>query len=555
MIHVSARLSDVNTIFPTPTYEIVLSGSTVTVRPGFGLFATIPGGGEVSRSVDLSSFSQGTDTWGRLKDKNVVHLKATGEVDILCRVPTYSSNSLEEIPWGTRISGRDFTVVVPVWSVVRFRQTYWYRYGIYGDCHFVDWVFFYGAEVVILRTVEIPPLMELGPYPWSTWTEVLGSKRYGTLRRYSAANGVLYSQELPFTFLDQSHIATGGSSYEISEDGLRPLAVPLYSGSIAPLVPSGYAADVDPGTALTLYCSYLEQGGGYESLQFVRPEDFDFGDLSVQCLDQAKAVDENVLFLVFDARDLTNFVKTSSRIKLIPAFQAGVERYLRDTRSGVSPKSALATLRRIGGAYLFKKYAVDSFLRDLKRFTAGLGELAGKLSEVTRLHARREASIVASTGKTVDYRAVLTVETTKYPQGMLYRVQNAILQMKSLGVYPRLTDLWDIVPYSFVLDWFWDFGDLLDDAADYLDVKDYFPVDHCVLSEKWTVAIDAAEMCPPEYIGWVSGVVEYSYYSRWNQRAVPLPPVSSGWGSGLTDRWVEAGALVLQRKGGFHYRP
>lgn len=271
---------------------------------------------------------------------------------------------------------------------------------------------------------------------------------------------------------------------------------------------------------------------------------FDFGDLTLECAQQMKYVDANLLMLAVDIsewRDLhglwKGIVNADGWARAIKAFDLFSERRgdWKQFKNLFQPASSL---------YLWKSYAVEPNVDDGRRIFEGVRKLIS-LSQKTRVHSRRVLPVTIPDSLYGRLTAVLTVDVGTYPKGIMGLLQKMIGEAKKWGVYPNCTALADTVKYSFVVNWFIQFGDMLKDVDAYLDTENYFPVDHCIQSVKWEAGYDSSLIVRNAC---VTGTVVYSHYERWTSREVPLPSVSSlRLGSGPHKHGAEATALILQR--------
>lgn len=270
----------------------------------------------------------------------------------------------------------------------------------------------------------------------------------------------------------------------------------------------------------------------------------DFGELAVECARQLEYVDGNVLSLFFDIADWQRTMNQLRTLTSSPTWKRCLAAFrVTPGKGGNAMDRFLKIVKNPSEALLFWKYAVLPSVSDIRRLIEGLGRIAG-LRLDQRLHSRRITQLALPGYRVFKHTAVLITECGAYPGGLSGWLQKAIGFAKRCGVYPELTNLWDVLKYSFVVDWFVQFGDLFNDIQQYQDLENYFPVHHCVLSEKWE-AIAASTSIVPDCPA--LGDVTYSYYTRWITREVPLPSISLEAGSQPYNHVVEASALIIQR--------
>jgi hypothetical protein len=118
---------------------------------------------------------------------------------------------------------------------------------------------------------------------------------------------------------------------------------------------------------------------------------------------------------------------------------------------------------------------------------------------------------------------------------------NLAIQMESLGVFPSLTNIWDLVPYSFVLDWFINIGDFLD-RIDTRQRIERLNVKYVTMSTKKTTSFDLMRSPTP-----ILGHLDLVQYHRWTVDRCPVPPLFVRSDPKTFNHWLEAGALIIQR--------
>lgn len=274
-------------------------------------------------------------------------------------------------------------------------------------------------------------------------------------------------------------------------------------------------------------------------------EPVDFGELAVECAKQMNFIDTNILLLVLDVNDFAHFHKLWKGLLNRGGWKRAKALFYSLVRTHKMSRHEFAEMfNPASSLYLFGKYAILPNVSDVKHLVGGAGEFAGRPIN-KRLHSRREVPLDDPTAMSSTYTATLTVDVGAWPSGILGKIQELIGEAKRWGVFPAPENLYDLIPYSFVADWFVGFGDFLKREQRYLDVENYFPVDHCVLSSKWQSTYSSTVLVP-EYP--VSGGITLKYYHRWVTSEVPLPTVPPvQLGSGPISHGVESTALILQR--------
>lgn len=115
--------------------------------------------------------------------------------------------------------------------------------------------------------------------------------------------------------------------------------------------------------------------------------------------------------------------------------------------------------------------------------------------------------------------------------------------LERIGFFPTLTNLWDLIPYSFVLNWFISVGDLLERVDTRFRLMRY-TIRYVTNSFKKK---SRAYLAPsPDHP--FGGSVELVQYSRWVTDQCPVPPLSLGLRDQDSSHWLEAFALLVQRR-------
>jgi len=116
-------------------------------------------------------------------------------------------------------------------------------------------------------------------------------------------------------------------------------------------------------------------------------------------------------------------------------------------------------------------------------------------------------------------------------------------KLRSMGTFPSLTNLWDLVPYSFVLDWFIDVGSVLERIDTHHRLIN-LDIPYVIKSDKIEVILNSID---PNLGAGLDLVV--SRYSRDVTTDVPQPRIFGEISKLPTaqDHWVEGSALIIQR--------
>jgi hypothetical protein len=120
--------------------------------------------------------------------------------------------------------------------------------------------------------------------------------------------------------------------------------------------------------------------------------------------------------------------------------------------------------------------------------------------------------------------------------------------LMDIDVFPELGNIWDVVPYSFVIDWFIPFGDLFD-AIDANTYRSTLQCYYTTVSYNYEFTGVALEDWFPVLQGQVIvGNVDVRYYNRKVLSEIPTPSFSLHVPAGFT-QWIPAGSLLFQSIG------
>ena len=238
----------------------------------------------------------------------------------------------------------------------------------------------------------------------------------------------------------------------------------------------------------------------------------DYGDLAMEAFETA---DRNPVNIWEFFRDLKN--------------PAGMIPNLRNLKS----------LKGASSAYLSIKFGVLPTVDDLKGLIAAFQKV--------RPYLDRNGNTLLTAGysqeKMVDrLRVKLTqrirIALAKEDDGFMRLVQ----ELESWGVIPTFEDIWDLVNYSFVVDWFIDVGGFLERVDTHLKILRR-NVRSATMSEKYVID---GFLPPPSPEVPITGSMSWVYYRRWVTSHCPTPQLLLQQKTTF-NHWLEGGALLSQR--------
>lgn len=204
-------------------------------------------------------------------------------------------------------------------------------------------------------------------------------------------------------------------------------------------------------------------------------------------------------------------------------------------------------------AKLIKSFAVDTMLTDIHDIDETLQFLSEfQLPPIQTYRGRYRAEIQSNAGTswTATYNCKATIdEMPNEIKEPIKHLKKSARSFLDTGFAPTLTTMWDMVPYSFVINWIIPVDDLAS-SLDHLAYQQTLNVLNCTYSEEYRQPI------PPEHLGiqsdyWKSyGELGLYVYHRWPTKSLIDVPVTlpkldlSGWG---WNRTVLTTSLVLQK--------
>lgn len=207
-----------------------------------------------------------------------------------------------------------------------------------------------------------------------------------------------------------------------------------------------------------------------------------------------------------------------------------------------------AARKALASGYLAYKYAIAPNIADAKDLKKNTGRMLG-LATVNRFSlerrrgaASRDAIAVCETLATLNY---FTTYHLKLKDNYFSQVWNAL---EKFGLEPTASQLWDLIPLSFVADWFLPLGDTLKNLDSYNSLvlnrdilarietfKVQWPIEEKVITNLFDGHVCSNGM-----------PLEYSWYDRRIYRdAGQIDPISISDGNGLTTSQMTQGAALL----------
>jgi hypothetical protein len=239
-------------------------------------------------------------------------------------------------------------------------------------------------------------------------------------------------------------------------------------------------------------------------------------------------------------------------INTITAIQ-GLVNCWKDIKDLILSANGKVSLRWLDSVYLQMKYGFSNTVRDAidlsKALVQAVKSLQKKdLGQIT--HASKGITFAAHDDRArFDFTNGHEITTlTCCVDTLDHGLAVATRSLMDLDIFPELGNVWDVVPFSFVVDWFVPFGDLFD-AIDSNTYRSTLAVRYCVQSEHYFFeGLNPKEWLTSLAPYWLQGDVSFEAYVRIPLSAIPAPSLQLHLPQEFT-QWIPAGALVYQMLG------
>lgn len=116
-------------------------------------------------------------------------------------------------------------------------------------------------------------------------------------------------------------------------------------------------------------------------------------------------------------------------------------------------------------------------------------------------------------------------------------------RLESIGVFPSFSNVWDLLPWSFAIDWLVDVGGYLS-SVDARQRIARLNIRYVTMSRK---RISSLQIEPTSEFP-ITGQLRRVHYHRWVSGQCPVPPLSLQLTVTDFDHWLESAALIIQRR-------
>lgn len=171
-------------------------------------------------------------------------------------------------------------------------------------------------------------------------------------------------------------------------------------------------------------------------------------------------------------------------------------------------------LKGLASSYLAKEYGVETQLRDFENYSKAILRATERHRRSTRAVRSKSSRYFDLLGLSVEYH--YKVVYGYYPSKFL----NFLRRLDEWSLLPNFSMVWDLIPLSFVLDWFADIDQLVD-QLDFQTRYQMYDVIGVTRSRKSSRVLQPYEI--PKYNGLVSANVRLVIYSREVRKNLDLP--------------------------------
>lgn len=253
----------------------------------------------------------------------------------------------------------------------------------------------------------------------------------------------------------------------------------------------------------------------YFSMLDLRPKDI-WGDLCQESIDSVNYCAVNVIAFIRELRDWR---------KLIPKI------------------GKLLDPKTYANVYLWFRYGISLSIQDTKALATSLHnsieDSIHSMKEPTKFAVSSQFTNSTVQGRNVSSNYRYKIAYDPYPN----TVMHVIRELKRWGLYPTYEFSWDMVPYSFVIDWLLPLNDVFHEMDTRL-YSQYFNVQWVCRSQKHVRIAFGKDYF---YRFNVVGEITQTMYQRSVRKTLDLPRIRLDTPTGFRN-YAELTALIVQRK-------
>lgn len=202
----------------------------------------------------------------------------------------------------------------------------------------------------------------------------------------------------------------------------------------------------------------------------------------------------------------------------------------RDTAKAVQGLAGSKKAKALASIYLSFRYGWKLLMSDVRSLSQAMQRSVS--SRFTRTTAQKSTTINGC-----NVTATYQVYYDKF--GGILGDLSALDQLtEELDLEMNLGNLWDMVKYSFVLDWFADVGSVLESMDSFYNVAYRYQV----LAAGKSLKVSRKRSVP----GYTGSITETAYRRRYAEDAIPPSPLPATH-QPRSQSWIDGAALVVQR--------
>lgn len=458
---------------------------------------------------------------------SLVHVvvKQARKVGLVCRFNSGYYNQYEYVwvDYSTEVFTRDFDFgfITSTHSKLSDRENNCRQYSVCGECSCVNGLID-NMKVGNYLAVKPIPISEPGTFTWTSISKD-GLRKTENKLEVTAVTAVgCYTKGSEVNFRWRNgRWKESGSWTGVWEKRWKPSASNMYNTNVVPVT------DDELIRSLRDVCGYSPWTINHVLEKCTKS----FGDLANEAAKSIRSLDINSIAFI---RDFVDFKKL-----------------IRSVANVADPESLKQWGQRLSSLYLGHHYGTRLTIKDTEKIAHAIDRIdlenayqtmGASISENIQIFGREytvERRLTAKVRNVSDEILHETLDVSSAIDQFVNRIKRVGYE---LDIAPSAANLWDLVPYSFVVDWFLPIGKNLENRED-RSYMETLPVDSVFLSSKLTWTID--EIIPLSTTN-LHTSLSCKYYERECTSDLPYPPMHIDTPKGFSGHWLEASAIILQ---------
>jgi hypothetical protein len=267
----------------------------------------------------------------------------------------------------------------------------------------------------------------------------------------------------------------------------------------------------------------------YEALTWYADQICAFGDLSAEAAKSVRALDINSIAYLKDFAELGKLARSLTSFANLPA------------------KGGKAVAKAAASTYLAAHYGAKLTVKDTLEIAGAIDKLDAEGFDTQRIGAFKHFTFEDGNGwlYSCDLRLTGYIDSlSKEVLSVTDTMKRAKRSLYEADLVPSLANIWDMVPFSFVVDWFVPIGE----GAERLETIGHIqtlPVQALFYTRKltWAEPVDFITSTGDR----ISGNASCKTYYRQCTDTFAIPPLRADLNpKGVTHHWIESTALLVQ---------